>query len=300
MCRDNAPLKPALLGIIKEIRMSYFKHHNWISLVVIVVLYTASALLVTLVSSPVVLKIVCIFIMGIILSGMLNLAHECLHKIFTKGTRLNNVVGIIAAGLVLINYYHYRSYHMAHHRGLGTIDDPEDTYLFKSKWAYVKSMSGLSFFLKHQKLNILALRGFKPEYKMKDGELGSARVNSVGILVWQILLVVCTAYFLPALILVYWLPLLFSYSLVVFFGLPEHYGCVITRDISLSTRSIDSNSFIRFFQWHANYHAEHHLNPGIESYKLRYIYIVSTPCEARIKSYLRWHLNTFKNLGKSA
>lgn len=300
MCRDNAQLKSALLGIIKEIRMSHFKQHGWINLVVIVVLYAASASLVTLVSSPVVLKIVCIFLMGLILSGMLNLAHECLHKIFTKGTRLNNAVGVIAAGLVLINYYHYRSYHMAHHRGIGTSSDPEDTSLFKNKWAYLKSLSGLGFFLKHQKLNVLALSGFKPQYKMKDGELESARVNSAGILVWQSLLVVCTACFLPALIWVYWLPLLLSYSLVVFFGLPEHYGCAITKDISLSTRSIDSVSFIRFFQWHANYHAEHHLHPGVESYKLRHIYMVSTPCETRIKSYLRWHLNTFKNLGKLA
>jgi fatty acid desaturase len=66
---------------------------------------------------------------GFTKNGLINLMHECAHKLCFRSARANEVLGgWILAPLVLAQFDEYRERHWDHHRNLGTPGDPKIVY----------------------------------------------------------------------------------------------------------------------------------------------------------------------------
>ena len=66
---------------------------------------------------------------GLLQNGLINLMHECAHKLTFRRPALNEVLGAwVLAPLVLTDFAGYRARHWDHHRRLGEADDPKVVY----------------------------------------------------------------------------------------------------------------------------------------------------------------------------
>ncbi len=64
--------------------------------------------------------------------GLAILLHECAHRSFFQGDRVNDIVGHWLCGSVInTSIYAYRDYHLKHHRHAGTADDPDQVFVEK-------------------------------------------------------------------------------------------------------------------------------------------------------------------------
>jgi fatty acid desaturase len=66
---------------------------------------------------------------GMLQNGLINLMHECAHKLAFRRLAMNETLGAwILAPLVLTDFADYRRRHWQHHRRLGQADDPKVVY----------------------------------------------------------------------------------------------------------------------------------------------------------------------------
>ena len=239
-------------------------------------------------------------IMGLILAGGLNLAHECLHLTFMKNRNFCRWVGRCSAGLILINFTVYKEHHLEHHRFVGTPKDTENNSNFKSLSQYLYKMTGFSL-AKNKIVNSFAILAKKyPYYLNSVKKIHEARMDALYLLFF-LFVVICLTFLYPsAMFFCYWLPLIFSFSFIMFFGLPEHYGCDVVSNVYSKARTIKTNGLIRFFLWNANFHAEHHLYPSISGDSLIKISeLTKDHIVYREKSYVWWHLSLIQTLLKN-
>jgi fatty acid desaturase len=198
--------------------------------------------------------------------------HECLHFSLFKNKNLNIFVGKISAYLIFFSWG-YRKIHLKHHMHLGHDEDP----VAKN---YTYYPTGGKFFLKDLLLNLFgfaALNQFLNQ-NLNFRKVDSNSVNSsetLPLLVTQCL-VFCFFFFLDFWwgYLVFWiLPLVtIAKTLAHFRNVAEH---VLLRPIPGNKdlerlRTIKSNFIEKFFfaPLGFNYHAEHHMFPGVPYHKL--------------------------------
>lgn len=65
---------------------------------------------------------------GVLAHGLLLLLHECIHKLAFLSARWNEALAYTLSPLFLTDFAAFRSRHWAHHRALGTAQDPKYTY----------------------------------------------------------------------------------------------------------------------------------------------------------------------------
>ena len=65
------------------------------------------------------------FWMGVVLTGLWVLAHECGHGAFSESTLLNNVVGFVLHQALLVPYFSWKFTHAKHHRRTNSLMDGE-------------------------------------------------------------------------------------------------------------------------------------------------------------------------------
>ena len=92
-------------------------------------------------SNNLALRLIISLMLGVILAGCLNLAHECLHETF-MGKKINRWVGRIFSGLILINFTLYKEHHLKHHTYVGTEKDTETNTEITSLSDYLIRISG--------------------------------------------------------------------------------------------------------------------------------------------------------------
>lgn len=235
--------------------------------------------------------------LGFLVAGGLNLSHECLHRNYIENRVVNDSIGVISALLLFINFYLYKDFHLQHHAYLGTSEDTETRNDFRTLKEYMITLSGINLAKKKISSNVLILCGVFPSY-IKTKNKRKIVINSLLSLLLFIMLIIWTYLYLIPLFFAYWLSLFFGYAFVVFFGLPEHHRCEKINGYYCFARSIESNRLIRFFLWDSNYHAEHHIYPGISSSKLNSIPNLKSKIYYYDKSYIGWHKKVITSLIK--
>ncbi len=247
-------------------------------------------------SSSAVVRIVMMIAAGFVLSGFLNLAHECLHRSFVSGRGMNTIVGNLAANVLFVNYTAYTDKHLKHHRCLATDEDTESAARFQSLRRYMWTMSGVGFLVSNLLLNAYLILGRMPSYLAKAQRRTQARGEALRIAAWFLTIVTATGIWPPVLLTIYIGPLIIGYFWLMFFGLPEHYGCEPVRPRYLASRTTTSNRFVRFFMWNANFHTEHHRYPSAPAPLLARIGARPSVGMHRESSYLRWHWHVCRKL----
>lgn len=243
------------------------------------------------------LKLLLSMFIGFILSGIINLTHECLHQKFTGYKFFNAWVGRIAASLLLINFTVFKWHHLLHHRYIGTAEDTENHADFASLSQYLIALLGLQLAKKKISSNLAVLGKRYPYYINTQEHKAAAYNDSLIVIVFIAFLSILTLLYPKNLLFVYWLPLLFAYSGIMFFAIPEHNDCKPINGYYSLARSVYTNGLVRFFMWNGNFHAEHHVHPGASAYSLKDIcQQESNYIWYRETSYLKWHYQLLKKL----
>ena len=198
--------------------------------------------------------------------------HECLHFSLFKNKTLNTLVGKVSAYLIFFKWG-YRKIHLKHHMHLGHHNDPDAEN-------YIHYPSGLKFFTKDLLLNLLGIEAFMQflnqnlNFKKTDSNANTSS-ETLPLLIIQSL--IFSLFFFSGFwwgYFVFWIfPLVtIAKTLAHFRNVAEH---VLLRPIPANKdlerlRTIKSNFLEKFFfaPLGFNYHAEHHMFPGVPYHKL--------------------------------
>lgn len=236
-----------------------------------------------------------------ILSGCLNAGHDCVHTTHFGAGRWDRIAGALWCTLILVNFTIYRRQHLVHHRFPATVGDSEQHSRFASLTDYFITQSGLGYWSSIVRRIVLTWRNEYPASINSQRWARAAQYDNLVISLWLAVCGAATIWQPWTMFIAYWLPLLLYPAFVLFFSLLEHFDLADGGQPWPRARNIRSNAVVRFFQWHANYHAVHHRQPTLPAFALHSVYCSDTehvdPLET---SYLAFHLRLAVQLIKRA
>ncbi len=204
--------------------------------------------------------------------ALIMLLHEGIHYRLARNRSVNYWVSeLFTAWPLLITFHGYQRDHLAHHRWLGTAQDPDLKLTRSSDYTFPKSRWGFFWaFLKHA-LGFNTLRdyfhylyeaGFACRLPLKVNLFRGLFYFSAGSALF---------YFdLWQEYLVYWLvPALTSLVFFLYFRLvSEHYG--LDEGVFMLSRNVFPSFLEKLFFGPVNihYHLDHHLFPSVPFYNL--------------------------------
>jgi fatty acid desaturase len=242
------------------------------------------------------LSIAVILIISARQHALLIIEHECWHNNMYKNKILNDLAGSLFAGwLVGSPFFSGRSKHLKHHRHLGTPDDPD------LKLHELPSGSSKRFILLHFVKLLLGGQVLYTLFNKNEKEvLKRPKVSSlvvvefIGILICQVFILFSFWYFLGWwAYIIYWALPIFT-TTTLFNGIRAFVEHNIEHDERSSKKlfSMKSSFIERFFlaPMNFNYHAEHHIRPGVSAFdlpKLREHYLQKERLKLR-KGYMHY------------
>ncbi|AJT65133.3 fatty acid desaturase family protein [Streptomyces chattanoogensis] len=237
-------------------------------------------------------------LLGTLLAGFLNAAHDCLHRSHLHSKRGNRVMGAVWSTPLLVNFSVYRNQHLVHHRFTAVEGDTESHRTYATVPAYLYALTGISFW-RHTLTGLLEpTRGRFPASVNTEERRREARRDDQAILCWLVLAVTLTFFFPRELLFAYWIPLYISGPAIIFLATPEHYGLFGSPEVTRNTRTVRSNRLTRFLLWNANYHAEHHRYPAVATLNLHRLHrAMPVPHPIQERSYLGFHMKLVKAIG---
>jgi len=204
-------------------------------------------------------------VQGAILVGTISLCHDASHVSLLESPKTNRLIGVLFSLPILQSFTAYQTYHLAHHAHVGTPEDTEPVGEFESVWDYMLGFTGIFFIQDMFGTMVNALRDVFPDYVKRTQDKKRIKYETVLLLLFLLAIVTMTVFYPYQLLCLYWAPLLVYYPGMIFTGLPEHYGCSVTQDPLINTRSVKAHPLFCFLYWNGNYHAEHHLYPSMPS-----------------------------------
>ncbi len=217
--------------------------------------------------------------------GLAILMHEAAHCLIVRGKRANDWVGQwLTAYPVMLDTAIYRQIHLQHHKATWTDADP-DLSLAKafpitrrSFWRKVfRDLSGQTGY-KRYRLFVRLSAGLSPGGKGLEGKSFVAAAwafvkRQRGFVITNLALLVALslAGHPEAFFLLWWLPALTGYSLVLRLrSIAEHAAVPDPADELRQTRTTLAPFWLRFLiaPHHVNYHLEHHLFMFVPHYRL--------------------------------
>lgn len=213
-------------------------------------------------------------------SGLFAPFHECTHQTAFR-SRTGNRIGVWLTGIpFLMAPAVYRTFHFEHHRHTQDPDkDPElqndPRYLhWPTGWSnWLTAASGMGLLrLKLVPLFGFALRAqkdwheFAPWADKIHDPVEIVRDTMIVLMSWVFFVVACVLW-IPGgwwLLFAAW----FTHVFQTLWISAEHTGLPTAGTILDRTRTVTSNTFVRFWIWNMNYHAEHHAWPGLPWHQL--------------------------------
>ncbi|KVQ41231.1 hypothetical protein WT21_27285 [Burkholderia territorii] len=159
-------------------------------------------------------RIVLMLAEGFVLSGFLNLAHECLHRSLVSAKSVNAIIGNLAANVLFVNFTAYTDKHLKHHRCLATEEDTESASRFDTLRAYAGAMTGVGFLVSNLRLNVHLIAGGAPSYLATVRRKVRARNEARFIAAWLLAIAAATCAWPSALVTAYIGPVFFCLLLV--------------------------------------------------------------------------------------
>jgi fatty acid desaturase len=237
------------------------------------------------------------FCQGFILSGSLGAAHDCVHGTLYDSPRANRIAGAVWASLVLFNFSLYKYFHLEHHRYTSVEGDTEPWGTFPNLWFYIATLPTIAFSTAFWKMSWMATKGLYPDFVKTPSARRSVDRDNWIQLIWLLLIGVLTIISPLLMASLYWIPLIISLPMLFLTNLSEHYDCDWGQNQWNNTRTITSNPIFRYYFWNANYHAEHHVYPGIPSYNYPKVHqLIGYRFKYVEKSYVMFHLKLIWSL----
>ena len=238
-------------------------------------------------------------IQALILAGAYSAMHEAAHNNLYESRSVNRIAGFFWGMSILINFSLYRAFHLQHHAYTRVKGDPEPQNEFASLSQYIFGMPfvGFAYVGGLWSTSLLAVTGRAPWYARTEMRKRDIRLDGVLFLIAN-LAVIGALVVWPMLVFKIWLvPLLITYaSFVSMTALPEHYLCGRDADVFHTTRSVISNAPFRFLYWNNNYHAAHHLYPGVPYQNVPALHrLVADRTIYLSPSYLSVHLDVIRS-----
>ena len=236
-------------------------------------------------------RLLCYFLIGATIQGLVILMHEGVHRIMFRNRVLNRWVAFVCGLPAFLSVTAYRVGHLPHHRherGPGDPDELEnvtrDPRVLAALFCLMLLCGDLFGLYRVGPLN--AWRG-------KAGERRDVAVEYA--IITAVFAAAVALVPLAVLLHVWLLPALVARQLTNVRTLAEH---ILTGhdDRFTATRTVTSNRFVSFFMCNLNYHTAHHLFPAVPWYNLPRLHRLLGPELARAgspvhRSYTRFLLD---------
>jgi omega-3 fatty acid desaturase (delta-15 desaturase) len=112
-----------------DMKMSfYYMARDYVFAISLIVGYSLALRYITYPALMLAVTIVYWFAQGTVFWAMFVTGHDCGHGSFSKNSAINDTVGTIVHGLILVPYYQWKMSHQHHHKNTGNIDVDEIFY----------------------------------------------------------------------------------------------------------------------------------------------------------------------------
>jgi len=218
--------------------------------------------------------------LGVALTFLFTLQHECTHQTPFATVWLNEAIGQLTALILLQPFYWFRAFHMAHHRH--TNDPGKDPELQgepkPDTWrAMAWHLSTVGYWA--DKVQVL--------WANAKGRLDPTYVGAKACrrIVWESRALIAlyagaglfTLIVSPILIWIWLLPLALGFPILRLYLLAEHGRCPPVANMFLNSRTTLTTRAVRFLAWNMPYHAEHHAYPQVPFHHLPQLHQIIAP-----------------------
>lgn len=209
------------------------------------------------------------FLLGLTEVALFAPLHETTHDTPFRTPWLNRGVGLLAGFLLILPPQGFRLFHRAHHRY--TQDPRRDPELFDvqplTRQRYWLQLSGLVYWVGQVRTLLATASGRAGQpWIPPDQRSAVIREARLFLLAYLLMALVATRTAYPWLLWV--APVLLAQPVLRWILMAEHGQCPQTADPWINTRTTHSAMLVRSLFWNANYHAEHHLAPGVPFHAL--------------------------------
>jgi len=239
---------------------------------------------------------------GFVFEGFSSGIHESGHDKLYTSRRLNYLAGIIMSVPLLHNFPAHRATHFAHHQHTHDLEkDSEPIYKEMKLYDYLAYMlfSGEGYTLILYFEGLMASVGRGPTWARSRPVRRMCRISTVIVSI-ELSLLALGIWRAPGLtVKLFVVPyVIWGSVLSSMVTHPEHEKCDFGPARAFTTtRTTESNRFLRYFLWYNNYHAAHHLVPSVPGQNLPALQEFIDPyCKHRERSYTRWHLAYIRTL----
>lgn len=208
-------------------------------------------------------------VLGLLLTFLFTLEHECTHGTPFATPALSLWVGRVAGAVLVLPFTWFRWFHMAHHRH--TNDPGRDPELATPKpegWrAIAWHVSGLPYWAAQISLVLRLARG------RADDDFLPPRARPVAIaearaMLAAYLLALASLAASPAAFWLWVVPMVLGQPALRLYLLAEHADCPHVADMLHNTRTTFTTTAMRWLAWNMPYHIEHHSAPQVPFHRL--------------------------------
>jgi fatty acid desaturase len=262
------------------------------------------------------------FVQGFLFVCIFAAIHYCSHSSLYRSKNANRFVGTLLSLVLLMNFYFHKYIHLGHHQetrnkgiivgdtsGWQTFPDIKTyfialTYFYplatwKNWWIATKGLYINSSINPQQEESDVAIKFYVNYFKTPEQRQVVLQNNWL-LLGWVVVMVGLTVIYPWVLFCGYWIPLLtFAAPFGFILTITDHYGCEsgLNHNEWNNTRTMLSNSIVRFYYFNNNYHVEHHLYPSMPEHNYPKIHeLVKHRLSCVEKSYLMFHLKVMRGL----
>ncbi|MFD4831228.1 fatty acid desaturase family protein [Streptomyces uncialis] len=235
---------------------------------------------------------------GFVVASLHNVLHCASHGTFMNTFRGNQLAGRVAGTFLGMNSALYRVFHMHHHRNTHTVEDPEPDGTITTLGQYVMAMLNLEYFLGFLRMSAASLWHRYPYFVTSDRARSAIQRDTWILLVWIVSMTVLTVLWPMVMLTLYIMPTAVAWIVNNFAIMPEHYYAERSDNPWRNTNSVYTRSkWFGFLNWNTNYHAEHHLYPGIPAWNLHEISKrVREHLACTETSYIRFHIRVLSDV----
>ncbi|MEU5161876.1 fatty acid desaturase [Streptomyces sp. NPDC020875] len=233
-----------------------------------------------------------------VVASLHNVLHCAAHGTFMNTHRGNRIAGQVSGTVLLMNSALYRVFHMHHHRNTHTVDDPEPDGSITTIGQYVLAMLNIEYFLGFLRMSAASARHRYPYFVTTDRARSAIRRDTWILLAWILAVTVLTVLWPLVMLTLYIAPACIAWVINNFAIMPEHYYAERSDNPWRNTNSVYTRSkWFGFLNWNTNYHAEHHLYPGIPAWNLHQVsQRVRHHLACTETSYFRFHARVLSDI----
>ncbi|HEX9704895.1 MAG TPA: fatty acid desaturase [Gemmatimonadales bacterium] len=208
-------------------------------------------------------RLICYFLIGATIQGLVIMMHEGVHRIMFRNRTLNRWVAFLCGVPAFLSVTSYRVGHLSHHRYERSARDPDEIENFSQRPRVVALLLLLmlawgDLYGLYRVGPINTWRGTPTERRDVLVEYGLIAVAFVAAFALVPLHVLLHVWLLPALV---------ARQLTNVRTVAEH-ALTGHDNRYTATRTVVSNRFVSFFMCNLNYHIVHHLYPAVPWYNL--------------------------------